>query len=48
MAEPRYVVASMHYAAPMAAEPETFFYEPGPGRAKADPVYEARTIAFFD
>ena len=48
MAESRYVVASMNYAVPMAAEPEIFFYEPGPERIRVDPVYENREVRVHD
>ena len=48
MAESRYVVASMNYAVPMAAEPEIFFYDPGPERIRVDPVYENREVRVHD
>ena len=48
MAEPGYVAASMSYAAPMAAEPEIFFYDPGPERIRVDPVYESHEVRIRD
>lgn len=48
MAEPGSVAARMNYAAPMTAEPEIFFYEPGPERIRVDPVYEPREVRVRD
>ena len=44
----KHVVASVNYAAAMDAEPEIFFYDPGPDRVRCDPVYEARDVRIRD
>ncbi len=48
MPERTYVNASMRFAAPMDAEPEIFFYEPGPERIKIDPVYDSHEVRIQD
>ncbi len=48
MSEPAAVVATMNYAVAMDAEPEIFFYEPGPERRKIDPLYESHEVPIRD
>ena len=48
MSSDRHVVSTFNYIAPMAAEPEIFFYEPDPETVKHDPVADPQAMRIYD